>query len=224
MDIKWISLPSHWGRDARHKYYDQGSDTLAVIFPGKNYPAEQPLLYYAVRSALGQGFNVLELEYGYRSARKELKKEELDVLARECGEAIGLFPEAARLVYIGKSIGTVVAGQLAARETRPVDCLYLTPLPETVPFITETGGMVIYGSADPLFPPRLAEDLSGHPHVALYRMDDANHSLETGDTGECLAILMVVNRLYGEYFGAVRLEAEATRNAYEDEEGEGAAR
>ncbi|WP_025695946.1 hypothetical protein [Paenibacillus durus] len=200
--MKYITMPSHWGREVRHKYYSQGSDTLAVVFPGKNYPAELPLLHYAGKNALEHGCDLLLLEYGHQSARTELKREEMGIIEEECAQALEAVPGYKRLLFIGKSIGTVIAGSLAASSTSSMkaQCLYLTPLRESVPYIQRGGGTVIYGGSDPLFSEEDAAGISGITNVALYKIDEANHSLEVGSVNESLAVLIVVNNLVHEFF------------------------
>ncbi|NGM84324.1 alpha/beta hydrolase [Paenibacillus sp. 7124] len=200
--MKYITLPSHWGREVRHKYYSQESDTLVVVFPGRNYPAELPLLHYAGKSALEYGCDLLLLEYGYQSARVDLKREEMGIIEEECGRALSSVPGYKRLLFIGKSIGSVIAGRLAADYDPSVqlDCLYLTPLPETIPYIKRTGGTVIYGGGDPLFSEEDTAGIRGLTDVSLYRIDEANHSLEVGSVNESLAVLIVVNNLVHEFF------------------------
>lgn len=200
--VQYITMPSYWGRDTRHKYYTQGSGTLAVVYPGKNYPAELPLLHYAGKIALEYGCDLLQLEYGYQSARTELKREEMGILEDECGRALASLPAYERVLCIGKSIGTVVAGSLALTPefAERTEILYLTPLRETAPFIRTTGGTVIYGGADPLFGEQDAAALSGLSGVSLFKIDEANHSLETGSVNESLAVLIVVANVIHQFF------------------------
>ncbi|MDT3428703.1 hypothetical protein J2Z22_004296 [Paenibacillus forsythiae] len=200
--MKYITMPSHWGREVRHKHYLQGSDTLVVVFPGRNYPAELPLLHYAGKNALEHGCDLLLLEYGYYSARTELKREDMGILEEECAQALALVAGYKRLLFIGKSTGTVIAGRLAATADSPakVDCLYLTPLREAVPYIKRSGGIVIYGGSDPLFSEEDTAGLGGLTNVSLYKIDEANHSLEVGSVNESLAVLIVVNNLVHEFF------------------------
>lgn len=205
--ITYLSIPSHWGRETRHKYYCQGSKTLAIVFPGKNYPAELPLLHYSGKVALEYGCDLLLLEYGYQSARTELKREEMGILEEECRQALASLPAYERLLFIGKSIGTVIAGAIASSPefSGRAKCLYLTPLPQTIPHILKTGGSVIYGGADPLFGSQNAEELNGVRGVSVCKIDEANHSLEVGTVNESLAVLIVVNNLVHEFIRKARI-------------------
>ncbi|MBT2291767.1 alpha/beta hydrolase [Paenibacillus albidus] len=202
MSVNYIVMPSHWGREVRHKHIQQGSKALAVIFPGKNYSADKPLLEYAAKVAREHGCDILLLEYGYQSARAELKREEVGIAAEECKGAIASLPMYDQFLFISKSIGTVIAGTVAEELgiQRKTAHLYLTPLPETLPLIRRSQGSVIYGSSDPMFSEQHSAEIAGHKGIRVYRMDDANHSLEVGSVNETLAILMVIINFYHEFF------------------------
>ncbi|WP_151735763.1 hypothetical protein [Paenibacillus tengchongensis] len=202
MAVSNIVMPSYWGREVRHKYNAQGGKTLAVVFPGQNYPADRPLLYYAAKVAAEYGCDLLVLEYGYQSARTAFKREELDILAEECKAALAAVPDYEHLLFIGKSLGTVLAGRLADDPDVKGDLsqLFLTPVADAVPAIQASRGTVIYGGADPLFTEQHAAAVRDLPGLRVYCIDEANHSLEVGSTGESLAVLLVLNNFYHEFF------------------------
>lgn len=195
-------MPSFWGRDVRHLYTKRGSKALVVIFPGKNYTAERPLLEYAAKVAGEWNCDILQLEYGYQSARAEMKREDISTLVEECTTALTAVPKYEKLLFISKSLGTVIAGTVAAnlKGKQKIEHLYLTPVPESLPLIEQSRGSVIYGSADPLFSERHADELARMNRIKVYRIDDANHSLEVGNVKESLAVLMVIIGLYHEFF------------------------
>lgn len=202
LSVNYIVMPSYWGREVRHKHISQGSKVLVVIFPGKNYSAERPLLEYAAKTAWEYECDILLLEYGYQSARAEFKREEMSIVVEECMGAIASLPDYEQFLFISKSIGTVVAGKIAKALDiqKQTDHLYLTPLPETLPLIRQSRGSLIYGSSDPLFGEQHSGEISGLSNIKVYRIDDANHSLEVDSVNESLAILIVIINIYHEFF------------------------
>lgn len=202
MSVSSIMMSSHWGREVRHKYAVQGSKALAVVFPGQNYSAERSLLDYAGKVAAEHGCDLLILEYGYQSARTGFKREELDIVVEECKAALGAVAEYEQLLFISKSMGTVIAGRLAAElgVQQKTAHLYLTPIAETVPWIRKSRGSVIYGGSDPMFSGQHPAEISGLPNIRVYRIDDANHALEVGSVNESLAVLLVIINFYHEFF------------------------
>jgi len=201
MSVSHITMSSHWGREVRHKHITQGSKVLAVIFPGQNYSAERSLLDYAAKAAREYDCDILMLEYGYQSARVELKREEIGIVVDEGKAAVISLPEYEKYLFISKSMGTVIAGRIAEELGigKKTSHLYLTPLADTIPLIQQSRGMVIYGGSDPLFTEQNSLEINGLPRTKVYRIDDANHSLEVGNVNESLAILMVIINLYHEY-------------------------
>lgn len=202
MSVSSIMMSSHWGREVRHKYLVQESKVLAVVFPGQNYSAERSLLDYAGKVAAEYGCDLLILEYGYQIARAGFKREELDIVVAECKAALAAVPEYEQLLFISKSMGTVIAGRLAAEMgvQQKTSHLYLTPIAETLPWIQQSRGSVIYGGSDPMFSGQYASEISGLHNIRVYRIDDANHALEVGSVNESLAVLLVIINFYHEFF------------------------
>ncbi|ASA25507.1 alpha/beta family hydrolase [Paenibacillus donghaensis] len=199
MSVSHILMPSHWGREVIHKHIKQeGAKALAIIFPGKNYSAERPLLEYAAKAAREHECDLLLLEYGYQSARADFRREEMEIVVEECKAAIASLPEYEKTLMIGKSMGTLIAGRVAQELglQQLSSFLYLTPLPEAIPLIRQSRGTVIYGSSDPLFSEQHAAEIGGVPGLQVYRIDDANHSLEVGAVSESLAVLLVIVNFY----------------------------
>jgi hypothetical protein len=202
MNVSSITMPSHWGREVRHKYIARGSKVLAVIFPGKNYSAERPLLEYAAKVAAEHNCDILKLEYGYQSARVELKRDDMGIIIEECTAAITSVPKYEKLLFISKSMGSVIAGEIAAslKGRQQIEHLYLTPIPDALPLIGQSQGSVIYGGADPMFSEQHSRELAGLRNIKIFRIDDANHSLEVGNVKESVAILIFIINLYHEFF------------------------
>ncbi|WP_379146444.1 hypothetical protein [Paenibacillus sp. sgz500992] len=206
MSVSRIVMSSHWGREVRHKYVAQGeAKALAVVFPGKDYSVERSLLDYAAKVAREHGCDLLLLEYGYQSARADLKREDMDIVIEECKAAIAALPalpEYEQLLFISKSMGTVIAGRVAAEMgvQQKTSHLYLTPLVDSIPWIKQSRGSMIYGGSDPLFNEQHSAEITGLQNIRVYRIDDANHALEVGSVNESLAVLLVIINFYHEFF------------------------
>lgn len=202
MSVSHIVMSSYWGREVRHKYINQESRMLAVVFPGRNYSAERILLDYAAKVAREYECDLLLLEYGYQSARTELKREEMEKVVEECKAALASLPEYEELLFISKSMGTVIAGRIASETgiQQKTSHLYLTPIADAIPYIRQSRGSLIYGGSDPLFTGQHAAEIEGVREIRVYRIDDANHSLEVGTVNESVAVLMVIIHFYHEFF------------------------
>lgn len=202
MKFDWVRMPSYWETEVRHKYitHDMDSRKLVVQFPGKNYPCDLPLLYYARSTAIELGYDVLSLEYGYQAAKTELKFEELPVIIEECTEAVRRIIDGYdEVVFIGKSMGTVVAGEVHRKLQLQVKHIFLTPVLETVPFINSTDRMVIYGNEDPLFGDAALQLIAPEYNHGIIEIPGADHGLEVGDVKENLNRLQFIVELYVQF-------------------------
>ena len=93
---------------------------LAVIFPGIGYTADKPLLYFGRRIAVEYGYEVRIMDYkGFPPKVKgdrNRMEESFFIALRQAEEMLaGVdFTEYDDIVFIGKSIGTIVAAKIAA--------------------------------------------------------------------------------------------------------------
>ena len=86
-----------------------------------------------------------------------------------------------RVLFISKSIGTVVATAYADRHGIEAKQICFTPLEFIDRFIKDGNGLIFYGSADPYADVNMISDICRNKKLTAYCIEDANHSLETGD-------------------------------------------
>ncbi|MCM3628500.1 alpha/beta hydrolase [Paenibacillus glycanilyticus] len=194
-------MPSSWGIQLLQKYVKREgqSKRLAVLFPGQNYSCELPLLHYAGKTALQSGYDIVLLEYGHQAARTSLDIQSLTRLIEESYQSIQhLLPQYEHVVFVSKSLGTVVAGEVHKMLQREIRHIFLTPLERTIPYLNTYDRIVIYGDKDEWFNWDAAEQMEDNRGV--YVIPKANHGLETGDVEEHLGILSFVVQRYKEFF------------------------
>lgn len=202
MKLDWIRASSTWGTELRHKFITHGTtcSKLAVLFPGMNYSCELPLLHYAGSAALELGFDVLGLEYGYQAARTEMDIKDLPTIVHECSEAISsILGEYEQVVFISKSLGTIVAGEVHRKLQMETRHIYLTPLQQTVSFINSTDGIVIYGGKDALFGEEAVKQVAPEGNLRIIVIPDADHGLQVGSVRANLDILRDIVDVYLEF-------------------------
>ena len=174
---------------------------LAVFFPGIGYTMDRPLLHFGRRLASGLGYETKPLAYGgfpqqVRGDRS--KMEECFRLALSQAEEALAGAELAAyedVLFVGKSIGTVVAARIAAESPArdriravlytPLEDTFLFPLGEAIAF-TGGGDPWVGGEASRI-PALCAEH--GVPCTVI---PGANHSLETGDVSADIETLRAV--------------------------------
>ena len=202
MNVQHLTLPSHWGTQVVQRHFQQGSSTLVVAFPGRHYPCELPLLYYAGTAAIQSKYDLLLLEYGYQAARVNLDINDLSTVVDECTQAISKVIEGYEtILFVSKSLGTVIASNVHEQlGVNLMKHLFITPLKATLPYMNKFGGTVIYGTSDSLFGPGEAAELEGIEHLLIVPIPGADHSLEVERVEDSLGILTRIVNLYMEFY------------------------
>ncbi len=197
MKLELVTVPSFWGTEMKQKHYrlHEGNKKLVVLFPGQNYPCHKPVLHFAGTCAMQNGYDVLMLEYGYQAARTELRRSEVPTVAEESYESVKpIVGQYEQIVWISKSLGTVIAGSVHEKLGVPVKHIFLTPVPETVPYINKFSGVVVYGTKDPAFGEEQEKQIQAENR--MIRIADANHALETDDVEKSIEILKQLAKVY----------------------------
>ncbi|MCL2351323.1 MAG: hypothetical protein FWC55_02200 [Firmicutes bacterium] len=196
-----INVLSSFGREANNLLvtHDSASERLVALFPGANNTCESPLLYYAREVALQAGCDVLSVEYGYSRAGLAFAGEMFAPSLEESVEALRLcrLEKYSRVSFIGKSLGTLIAGEAAKRfPGADIKFLFLTPVPSSIPYI-KGDCTVIYGTADRHFSEADAARIPDDPRIKRLVLPGAGHSLEKeGDCAASLGILGLVCEAY----------------------------
>ena len=165
------------------------TDKIAIIFPGMGYHSDKPLLYYAKRLAREHGYELLEVSYVFNKrardvmndddAKREAFKYAVDETARQLDQVE--FAAYQDVLFIGKSIGTAVAAYYDKKNGINARHIVFTPVPETFAHLRNGSGIVFHGTADPWCENELTKAKCEELGLRLYEIEDANHSLETGD-------------------------------------------
>lgn len=171
----------------------------ALLFPGVGYGLDRPLLYYSAKLAKAAGWEIQSVGYPeFKSAAIADMRQDQSRRERAFYQALTsiqgqlrAFPDYDDYLFIGKSIGTILAAYLAHEQftDKPVHLIAYTPLKETFDFAQDGGGIAFYGSADPWVGQETIVSGAKARHLPLTVYAGANHSLETGDTLHDLDIL-----------------------------------
>lgn len=164
---------------------------IAVLFPGIGYTCDKPLLYYAGKIAVSKGYELVKVEYGNFPSGIKGNKEKMekafycgveqveDILKDICWE------EYEDILFVSKSIGTVISSAFARQHQLRVKNILFTPLKQTFLFADENG-IVFHGTSDPWAV--TADIIEGCEklNLPIFLTEKGNHSLETGDVLEDL--------------------------------------
>lgn len=201
MNLNILKVPSFWKTELKQKHYkiQENNSKLVVLFPGKNYPCDKPSLHFAGISAIQSGFDLLVLEYGYQASRTDLDIKDLPKVIEESELSInGIVNNYEQVIFISKSLGTIVAGEVHRRLGIPIKHVYLTPIKDTIDYINSSEGIVIYGTKDDLFNEEMEEKIIISDNRRIIKVPNANHSLEANNVDESILILRSLANIYME--------------------------
>lgn len=174
---------------------------IAVIFPGKNYSADSPLLYYACFTYEVRGYEVVPINYGDLLKQdkpiSECVKEVMNAALMQL-QAIDL-SNYDDIVFVSKSLGTVVAGWIDEKLCINVRHIFLTPVDRTLPYITKERNIiaVVSGTKDEQMDEGILKEHCIKENIYLKQIEGAGHRLEIwGDMDRNIDILKEVAALY----------------------------
>jgi hypothetical protein len=159
------------GRAIRH---DGGRARCAVLLPGQFYPTRAPALWFAREAVMSRGWSALEVlgEPG----------EHDDPLGweRECAERALEASGTERPLLIGKSLATLLAGEIAQRD---LPAVWLTPLlneSQVIDGLAATGQPTLLagGDADPAW---LLDRVPSNPAIEVLGLPGVDHALQVPD-------------------------------------------
>lgn len=176
---------SYFGVELENKVIEQGSNALVVLLQGIGYTYDMPLLYFSKKLAMEKGYDVLPVEYGAVKVGIKLKldnKKEIGILIEESCELIkmALSDKYKKIIFIGKSIGTVVQRTMEINlkdYNGEIVNVYLTPINKTCELGIQKGSLVVCGTKDPFITCENREKLMCRDDIKYIEIKDANHSL-----------------------------------------------
>lgn len=182
---------------------------LAVIFPGIGYTKERPLLYYSKKLARQFDYQVISVSFGELPDPKdfgdpERRKALMELALSRSRSALKDvdFSSYDRVIFISKSLGTVVAAAIAAETEAEIEQLYFTPLEETFLYAKKGVGIVFFGTADPWADYRKTLHSAEALELTCHLYENANHSLETDSVLVNLQILNKIIQIAEELFNS----------------------
>jgi hypothetical protein len=162
------------------------ADRCVVLLPGRFYPTRAPALWFVREAAMALGWSALEVlgEPG----------EHDDPLAweRSCAQAALDSAGAGRLLVVGKSMATLLAGEVAERE---LPAVWLTPLLNETEVIdglaaTSRPTLLAGGNADPTWRP---EAIPADRPIEALELPGVDHGFQV--PGDPVASLHALGRL-----------------------------
>ena len=159
---------------------------IACLFPGIGYTCDKPLLYYSWKLLRGLGWEIVPVPYsGFPSGVKgdAGKMRQCAYMALEQAENFlrqTVWSEYTDILFVGKSIGTVVCAAYASRHGLACRQILFTPVEDVFRFAARDS-IAFHGTADPWADTEAIRKGCMRAGITLHETEGANHSLETGD-------------------------------------------
>lgn len=167
---------------------------MVVSFPGGR-GSEIPLLYFASKHFEDAGYEkrfINGAEYG------ELTFDTLYQKAEELIRSISI-DEYDDIVFVAKSIGTVVACKIKKKYKIPAKLILFTPLKDTLPYINNGNDILlaVAGENDRYLDPEILRKLCEKEKIKCHMEPDVGHRMEVkGDLSKNLEIIFhVINAI-----------------------------
>ena len=120
-------------------------EKLAVFFPGIGYHCDKPLLYYSKKLAAACGYGIREVPYGGFESGIKGNPEKMEAAFRlalaQAEELLGdvEWKEFEELLFVSKSVGTVVAAAFEEKYGLKAKNIFFTPVEQTFLFVRQPG-------------------------------------------------------------------------------------
>lgn len=160
---------------------------IVVAFPGIAYTTERPLLKNTTNKYRELGYEVININFDNVdfNKNKDLNKSAEEVKAVVLEQVKNIcFKEYKNIVFVSKSLGTMVAVWLEEHLNLNVKHVLLTPLPKVIPYIKQYPEKIILtaiGTEDKFLDYKILEETSKENNVKCFIYKGLGHSLEGDD-------------------------------------------
>lgn len=167
---------------------------IVISFPGGR-GSEMPLLYFAAKHYEDLGYEKVFISH------PACGEERLEILLENAEKVMQsiVFEEYEDIVFVSKSIGTLVACRLKEKYNVPASLILFTPLEDTLPYINSENNILLVaaGDKDRYLESETLKELCEREKVNCYIELNVGHRMEVlGDLKRNLEIVYnVVGRL-----------------------------
>ncbi len=177
---------------------------IVCLFPGIGYTCDKPLLYYSGKMFSAIGWQTVRVAYsGFPSGVKgnaekmkqcaEMALDQAETLLKDIE-----WSQYDEILFVSKSVGTVVAGAYAQKHNVPCRHVLFTPVEASFSFGIKDA-IAFHGTSDPWANSDAIRNACQVAGIHLYITENANHSLETGDVDADISNMRSVMRIVRDY-------------------------
>ncbi len=201
---------------------------LAVVFPGIGYHKDKPLLYYSSRLVKNEGYEIIDVSYHDLPEKIRGDQEKMMLSAKiaygQTEEQLasvdfGAYDE---IIFIGKSIGTVMLTRYVSEHGIKAKQIWYTPVeatldlyPGDVKGVDSSGSgnsssdpsdvIMFIGDDDPWSDVDRVKKKSDEKGVRWFSYPGCNHSLECNDVERNIEIISEVMKKTAEFIDSTQV-------------------
>ncbi len=151
------------------------SKKIVISFPGgRGY--EIPLLYFGAKHFEDQGYEKVFINH------PTLDEENFEVLLENASKVLKTihFDEYDEIIFVAKSLGTIVACKLKDMYNIPAALILFTPLEGTLPYINQSNDvrLVALGDRDRYIDANIVKELCEKENINCYIEANVGHRME----------------------------------------------
>jgi hypothetical protein len=194
MNIETIPFTTSNGVTVNNRLWSGDAPTrkLMILYPGRGYTIDNPLLHFLAEVGVQNGMDVFGVQYEFQAIGGAFDRSQSGDIAAEAQRAVDDFLDSRSYQYIipaGKSLGTPLASQFAINDKRTIACILLTPIPGSLDDALTVPTLGVIGTADPFYG-MLSDEVKDPPENITWQVvDDANHGLEVPNWDKTITIL-----------------------------------
>lgn len=189
-----LRITGYNNKKVPNKFYrsEEIGKHLAIIFPGRRYTSDKPVLYYIIKLLLQMKIDVLSINYDY--VIPELQDSHIDEIyermivdVKASYETVLSYQEIKydKITLIGKSLGTIALSHLLKTKTliKNPSLIWITPLLMENSLLNEIKSpkypsLFIIGTKDPIYNPTILSKIKETSKSKILEIKGANHLLE----------------------------------------------
>lgn len=195
VSIRTLEIAGYQQTPVPHHFFQpqaEASTQLALLLAGGGYSSEGPVLHYPLLALLERGMDVLVLDYPRRPEIRHWPLEQAQVCAltdtTAAYQAItGQHPYRG-LTLVGKSLGTLVMGELLTSHTLSIpvrQAIWLTPVLSSAALREQmrqasVPSLVVIGTDDAFYRPDWLAEATPQSGAEVVVIPQADHRLDSG--------------------------------------------
>ena len=168
---------------------------IAVCFPGTGFTCKEALFERLISVYESRGYEVIKLDFTHIPFREIESLEEAVALALRAAKrqlAGVMFQDYEDVVFLSKSLGTILAAQYEHEFALKPRHLYLTPLNKTLMLVQPESRVIsmVLGTQDRFLTGRALASFCEERNIPYYLVEGVNHSLKDDQDAQRTATII----------------------------------